>query len=237
MNDITIYVAFVAGMLTFFSPCIFPLIPVYLMQITGVNFKDKNVTISKSLLIKKSILFISGFTVVFILLGLFSGLIGQYVSAYKFLVEKIAGFIIIVIALNMLGFLKINLFKLNLFKSKKKASNVPLSSFAMGVVFGSTWTPCVSFSLSAILLLVGMKGSMVEGILMLFIYSIGLALPFLIMSFVLIKTDFLFNKMKKHLNIIHLIQAWFMFVLGLLLFTGQFQKISGWISSFNIISF
>lgn len=186
MNSPTIAVALIAGVLSFLSPCIFPLIPSYVSHLTGSFVQDNKINVEKKLLLTRSISFILGFSVVFVVMGASASFIGQFFAGNREVVEKISGLLIIVFGLQMAGILSLRFLMVN-----KKWGNTGtskkgnLSSFVLGLAFGSGWTPCVGLALSSILLLAGSTETMYSGMFLLFVYSIGLGIPFLLLSIML----------------------------------------------------
>lgn len=186
MDSPTIAVALIAGVLSFLSPCIFPLIPSYVSHLTGSFVQDNRINVEKKLLLTRSISFILGFSVVFVVMGASASFIGQFFAGNREVVEKISGLLIIVFGLQMAGILSLRFLMVN----KKwghtgTAKKGSLSSFVLGLAFGSGWTPCVGLALSSILLLAGSTETMYSGMFLLFVYSIGLGIPFLLLSIML----------------------------------------------------
>ncbi|WP_028594445.1 cytochrome c biogenesis CcdA family protein [Paenibacillus assamensis] len=230
MNDISILFAVAAGMLSFLSPCIFPLLPAYVANLTGSYVSGDKLIISKRTLIMRSILFILGFTVVFMMMGASASVIGQAFAANRGIIEKVSGLLIIMFGLQTAGLLNLR-FLMFQKKWETKGSKGSWHSFVVGLAFGTGWTPCVGLALSSILLLAGSTETMSSGILLLLFYSLGLGIPFLLISFLLTKSLKVMTKVNKLLPRLSAINGWILIVLGLLLFTGQLQKLSAWLAA------
>ncbi|OAB42471.1 cytochrome c biogenesis CcdA family protein [Paenibacillus glacialis] len=238
MENATVIVALIAGILSFLSPCVFPLIPAYVSHLTGSFVQDNKINVEKKLLMMRSISFIVGFSVIFVAMGASASFIGQFFNENRDLVGKISGLLIIVFGLQMAGVLTLRFL---MFEKKwittdnSKKGNV--SSFILGLAFGSGWTPCVGLALSSILLLAGSTDTMYSGMLLLFVYSIGLGIPFLILSFLITHSLGLLKKINRWLPMLSTINGWILVVMGLLLFTGNLQKISAYLAQFTTFSY
>ncbi|BBI36733.1 cytochrome c biogenesis CcdA family protein [Cohnella abietis] len=234
MDNISILFAVTAGMLSFFSPCIFPLLPAYLANLTGSYESGKHKSVSIRTMMNRSILFILGFTAVFMLMGASASMIGQVFTANRGLLEKISGLLIIIFGLQIAGVLN---FRILMFQ-KQWETKAPKNrsgwySFVVGVAFGTGWTPCVGLALSSILLLAGSSETMYSGIFLLLFYSMGLGIPFLLLSFLITKSKGIMKKINKWLPRLSLLNGWILIAMGLLLFMGQLQKLSAWLASFG----
>ncbi|AIQ36016.1 cytochrome C biogenesis protein DsbD [Paenibacillus sp. FSL R5-0345] len=238
MNSPTIAVALIAGVLSFLSPCIFPLIPSYVSHLTGSFVQDNKINVEKKLLLTRSISFILGFSVVFVVMGASASFIGQFFAGNREVVEKISGLLIIVFGLQMAGILSLRFLMVN-----KKWGNTGTSkkgnlrSFVLGLAFGSGWTPCVGLALSSILLLAGSTETMYSGMFLLFVYSIGLGIPFLLLSIMLTYSLGILKKINRWLPLLSVINGWILVVMGLLLFTGQLQKLSAYFAQFTVFTY
>lgn len=231
MENISVLFAIAAGMLSFLSPCIFPLLPAYLANLTGSYGIGDQIQVSKKTLMARSILFILGFTVVFMLMGASASMIGQLFAANQGILEKVSGLLIIIFGLQMAGILNLRF----LMFQKQREIKGPKSgwkSFVVGLAFGTGWTPCVGLALSSILLLAGSSETMFSGMFLLLFYSLGLGVPFLLISFLVTKSTGVMKRINKWLPRLSLLNGGIMIAMGLLLFTGQMQKISAWLSSF-----
>ncbi len=226
-NEISLLVAFTAGLLSFLSPCVLPLIPAYISFITGVSIKDltdsgsKNVGTNKIIL--ETALFCLGFSVVFILLGATITFMGGFLSAHQDKIRIGGGILIILFGLHITGLLK--------FKTLEKEKRIALKgkpasllgSFVVGVVFAVGWTPCIGPILGSILALAATKESVNQGMLLLCSYSLGLAVPFFITSVAINGFLRLSRKISKYLNVISIISGAILIIVGILLVTNRFQ--------------
>ncbi|WP_188995566.1 cytochrome c biogenesis CcdA family protein [Paenibacillus nasutitermitis] len=238
MDSPTIFVALIAGILSFLSPCVFPLIPAYVSHLTGSFVQENKINVEKRLLLIRSISFILGFSVVFVAMGASASFIGQFFAGNRNLVEKISGLLIIVFGLQMAGVLTLRFLMFNknfINTNTSKKGNV--SSFILGLAFGSGWTPCVGLALSSILLLAGSSETLYRGMFLLFFYSIGLGIPFLILSLMLTYSLGILKKINRWLPVLSVINGWILVGMGLLLFTGQLQKMSAWLAQFSTFTY
>ncbi len=210
------FISFLEGIITFISPCLLPMIPIYVSYFAGGKERETAKTI------KNALGFISGFTIVFVLLGALAGTFGKLLNEYKTAVNIITGLIVVFFGLNFLG-----VFKFNIFKGIKNAKTDNLgffSSLVFGVVFSIGWTPCVGAFLGSALMLATSQGQVLEGVLMLLLYSLGLGIPFFISAILIDKLKGAFTFIKKHYNIINKICGGLLVAVGVLMATGLFGK-------------
>ena len=235
--NVSFAVAFLAGLASFFSPCVFPLIPSYLSYITGISTGElgiKKGIFFKTRVFVNSLFFVTGFTAVFVILGLFSGQLGSIVKNIWFM--RISGITVIFMGLFIMGvFFKIK-FLYFLYSEKQiefnpvrrsRALNY-LSSFLIGVVFAAAWTPCVGPVLASILFIGATLHNTIKGGELLFIYSSGLALPFLASSFSLGLFLGISRKIKPYIKNIQIISGILLVVMGILIFFNYLTIISTW---------
>lgn len=233
MENVTVYFAFIAGLVSFFSPCIFPLVPAYVAQLTGGVVSDGKILVSKRVLFIRSLSFIAGFSFIFVLLGASASFIGQFLSAQRDLLEKISGLFVILFGLQMSGILQMGFLMKEMRWEPSVQKKGSVSSFLLGVAFGAGWTPCVGLALSSILFMAGTAETMYNGMYYLFVYSLGLAIPFLLISLLLTYTFKMTKKINRYLPLISRLGGLALIALGILLFTGQLTKISAWLSQFT----
>ncbi|RKD25148.1 cytochrome c biogenesis protein CcdA [Ammoniphilus oxalaticus] len=230
----SLFFAFTAGLFSFFSPCIFPLIPAYVANLTGSQIEGGKVIVSRRVLMIRSLYFILGFSAIFMLMGASASALGQLFAAYRDLLAKISGFLIIVFGMQMAGLLTLRFlmmekrFQVN---SDRKKNN--WTSFALGLAFGTGWTPCVGLALSSILLLAGSSDTLYNGLFLLTIYSLGLGLPFLMISWLVTYSLGVVRKVNQWLPRLSIVNGWILIAMGFLLFTGQLQKLSAWLATFT----
>ena len=230
-ENVSLLVAFSAGLLSFFSPCVLPLIPSYLAFITGVSIEElsqkENLKQVRKKVVLSSLFFILGFSVIFITLGASATFIGKFLSRHIRLVEIIGGVIIILMGLHFAGFFKIPfLYKERAIHLQKKPLGL-LGTLLVGVAFGAGWTPCVGPILGSILALAATTQSMVKGIVLLAVYSAGLGIPFLVAGLILHKFFEYFQSVRKYLRAIEIGGAVLLIIVGVALIAGYFSRLSG----------
>ena len=220
--DTTLSIAFLAGLISFLSPCVLPLIPGYISYISGTSF-DKIKQKKRNLGIIKTIFFSLGFSLVFIALGSTASLIGNFFLINSNLLRIIAGIIIIFFALQLIGIFNFNFINKDVRIFTKNYSNNMTFPLIVGAAFGFGWTPCIGPILGSILALAALEENVGKGTLLLSFYSLGLAIPFII-SGVLIDKFLLFSKgFKKYLSIITKVGGAILLLTGIAILTGQLQ--------------
>lgn len=216
------FISFLEGIITFISPCLLPMLPVYVSYFAGGSERNTKKTI------KNSLGFILGFTIIFVSMGALAGTFGKLLTEYKTIVNIITGLIVIFFGLNFLG-----VFKLNVFKGAKsfKTENLGFfSSLIFGVVFSIGWTPCVGAFLGSALMLATSEGKVLTGVIMLLLYSLGLGIPFFISAILIDKLRGAFTFIKKHYKIINTVCGVLLIVVGVLMATGIFGKFLSFLS-------
>ncbi|HSR04164.1 MAG TPA: cytochrome c biogenesis CcdA family protein [Proteiniclasticum sp.] len=211
MDGLKLALLFFEGVLTFISPCILPMFPVFLMYLSNESQK-----MGKALVI--NILgFILGFTIVFVTLGATATAIGSIMNQNRVLLQRIGGVIIILFGLNMAGFINIRFLNFQRGLSLKKDSGGFLSSMIFGIVFSFGWSPCLGLFLGTALILAADASTVGIGMFYLFVFSMGLGLPFLITGILFSKVEQSFNFVKKHYNLITKISGIFLVIIGILM--------------------
>ena len=227
-ENVTFFVAFVAGLLTFLSPCILPLIPSFIAYITGVSFKDLKADHMKQEVRMKTIthtlLFIAGFTVVFILLGLTATAIGRALFQFQGLIRIGGGILIIIFGLYLLEVIKLPVLTKDHHMKVQKGSTY-VGSFLVGITFAAAWTPCAGPILGSILVLAGTKSSMTQGAALLTVYSIGVGIPFIITAITINHFLASFNKFTKFFGYVNKVGGAFLIIVGVLVATNYLQVI------------
>ncbi|OGB90111.1 hypothetical protein A2625_04790 [candidate division WOR-1 bacterium RIFCSPHIGHO2_01_FULL_53_15] len=225
MTPVSYPIAFFAGLLSFFSPCVLPLIPSYLSYITGLSIKhltdNKNDT--RRLTIINSLVFILGFSLVFVALGAAASFAGQWFFKYRDLVRVAGGVLIILLGVYFLSGLKLGYLEIEKRLNIKITSKGYRRSFLVGIVFAAAWTPCVGPILGSILTLAGASGTVGQGALLLFAYSLGFGAPFLFATLAVSSFLSYLKKLGKYMWVINLISGCFLVFIGLLLLTGNFN--------------
>jgi cytochrome c-type biogenesis protein len=218
-GDLSFAIAFSAGLLSFLSPCVLPLIPSYLAFLLGDYSDQKQDKESYSIL--PALIFIAGFTLIFILLGLSATFLGRFLLRNQAILRRVSGIIIIIFGLHISGIIKLKW----LYYEKKldiaKKSNKYLQSFILGVGIALAWTPCIGPILSSILILAGNSQNLLTGGFLLFMYSFGFALPFLITALAAKRILPTIKKMNKYLNYINMVSGALIIILGILIFTNN----------------
>lgn len=225
MTDVTSFSAFFAGLLSFFSPCLLPMIPAYIMYISGIGDLE-DARDNKEIVLQRTLGFIIGFTIIFIIMGLSASFVGKIFSQNRNLFLKLSGIIIIIFGLNYMGILKFSfLGKDKRLKAPKKVNNM-LSSTFMGMAFAGGWSPCFGPVLGSILFMASIDSSVLEGGILLLIYSIGMAIPFVLTALFISKFTILLSRYEKALKIIPLIGGGVLVVFGILIFFDKLVVIS-----------
>ncbi len=216
---------FIEGIITFISPCLLPMLPIYISYFAGGKESSPQKTFLNVLG------FIAGFTTVFILMGALAGTVGSFIKRYQEAVDIVTGAIVVFFGLNFLGVLKLNIFK---GISVNMKNNRPgfISSLLFGIVFSIGWTPCVGAFLGSALTLASQQGEALKGILMLLTYSLGLGVPFAISALLIDKLKSTFDFIKKHYRIINAVCGAFLIVVGILMMTGLLGRFITFASAF-----
>lgn len=236
--NITFLGAFIAGLLSFLSPCVLPLIPSFITYITGLSFadiQDEHPTHKvRQQTIIHTLLFIAGFTAVFVLLGASATYMGSFMQTHMTLIRKIGGLLIIVFGIHISGVIPINLLLgEKRFTIHRKPAGY-LGSFIVGLAFAAGWTPCIGPILASILMVAATEESVFHGIALLLTYSMGLAIPFFLSSLAMHQFLILFNRFKKYIRLFELVTGLFLVIVGILIFTNSmsifqrfFEKVTG----------
>jgi cytochrome c-type biogenesis protein len=231
VKDVSFSLAFVAGVLSFLSPCVLPLLPSYVSFITGLSFEDLTSGINRKkvqyLTITNSLAFIFGFSAVFIALGASSSVIGRFLFDYQEWIRIIGGILVIIFGLFVAGFLKLDF----LMKDRKlHLSGKPagyIGTFFVGMTFAAGWTPCIGPILGTILVYASSKASAVYGLKLLAVYSAGLALPFLLSSLAINSFLSYSKKVMRYMKVIMVISGLLLILFGIMLLTNRIRELSG----------
>ena len=227
--------AFVAGLISFLSPCVLPLVPGYVSLISGAGIEE--LKSSDGHLLRKMMLnsaaFIIGFSIVFITLGAISTEVGQVLAQYKSLLARIAGAVIILFGLHLTGLFQIKALLADTRLHTLKGGASPWGAFVIGFAFAFGWTPCVGPILAVVLGFAAAQDTVWKGIFLLAIYSAGLAVPFLITSLGIERFLKFYNRFKFHMHAVEVASGALLIVLGILLVMGRFALISGYFSFLN----
>lgn len=231
MKDVSFSLAFLAGVLSFLSPCVLPLVPSYVSFITGLSFEDLTSGINRRkvqyLTITNSLAFILGFSAVFISLGASSSVIGRFLFDYQEWIRIIGGILVIVFGLFVAGFLKMDF----LMKDRKyHLSGKPagyIGTFVVGMTFAAGWTPCIGPILGTILVYASSKASATYGLKLLAVYSAGLALPFFLSSLAINSFLSYSKKVLRYMKIVMIISGLLLILFGIMLLTNRIRELSG----------
>ncbi|WP_121614299.1 cytochrome c biogenesis CcdA family protein [Mesobacillus foraminis] len=237
MSDIGILFALAGGILSFFSPCVFPLLPAYITHLTGGKIEDAKMHVNRTKLYIRSIGFIIGFSLIFIALGASASFIGKILMDYRMIVMQLAGLLIIIFGLQMAGLLNFKWLMMEKRMGTVKSPKNFLSSVLLGMAFATGWSPCVGLALSSILLLASSSETLSQGVFLLGAYSFGMAIPFFIISIVISFSLKSMKKINRYLTKLAFVNGMVMVMLGFLVLSGQMQKISAWLSSYSLFQF
>lgn len=211
-------ISFLEGIITFISPCLLPMLPVYISYFAGGGERD----IKKTL--KNAIGFVTGFTIVFVLMGAFAGTLGSFLKQYQTVVNIILGLIVIFFGLNFIGVLKFNIFKG--MQNKANTDNLGFfSSLTFGVIFSLGWTPCVGAFLGSALAMASQQGQVITGMIMLLCYSLGLGIPFILSAVLIDNLKSTFNFIKKNYKVINTVCGGLLIIIGIMMATGTLGRL------------
>lgn len=228
--SITIFGAFVAGLISFLSPCVLPLIPSYISYITGISFADLQAEHPAHLVRVRSALhslsFIAGFTVVFVLLGASATFIGTFLQEHMDAVRKVGGALIILFGIHIAG-----IFNVGILLGEKRFAlrNKPagyLGSMLVGVAFAAGWTPCIGPILASILMVAATEETVIRGIVLLLAYSLGLGIPFFLSGMAMHQFLAFFRHYRKYIRIMEIVTGILLISVGILLFTNYLTVLS-----------
>jgi cytochrome c-type biogenesis protein len=227
--------AFVAGLVSFLSPCVLPLVPGYVSLISGVGVEELKVQETQVLrkVMLNSIAFIIGFSIVFITLGALSTEVGQLASQYKSTLARVAGVVIILFGLHLTGILPIKALYADKRLHNVKGGSTPWGAFVIGFAFAFGWTPCVGPILGAILGLAAAQNSVSQGILLLTVYSMGLAVPFLLAALGIERFMKFYGGFRRHMHAVEIASGGLLMALGVLLVLGRFTLLARYFSFLN----
>ena len=204
---------FLEGVITFISPCLLPMLPIYL-SFFAAGDTDRRRTL------RNALGFVLGFTIVFVIMGAFMGIMGKLVREYQTVLNIVTGAIVILFGLNFMGVLKIGFLN----RASQQDANVKdlnfFSSMLFGIVFSIGWTPCVGAFLGSALLLASQGGSLLRGIVMLLAFSLGLGIPFVVSALLVDRLKGAFDFIKRHYRVINLVSGLVLVIVGILMATG-----------------
>lgn len=233
MNNVSLILAFSAGLLSFLSPCVLPLVPAYISYLTGNRISDLDSKQSKFNTLYKSIGFVIGFSIIFIAMGASVTSLGKLLIKHQDIFRKVGGTLIAIFGIHTMGIFKIKiLFYEKRFLSFNKAKG-NFASILMGMAFASGWTPCIGPILSSILIYAANMNTIGKGILLLIFYSLGLAVPFILTALTIDSFSKHMRKVSKYLSLISMISGIVMILMGIMIFTNKLNILSGYVNFTN----
>lgn len=207
------FISFLEGIITFISPCLLPMLPIYISYFAGGGERSPKKTLAVAFG------FFLGFTTVFMTMGALAGTVGRFLKSHTIAVNLVSGLIVILFGLNYLGIFRFNLFRGN--RPSMDTSDLSFfSAILFGIIFSVGWTPCVGAFLGSALMLASQQGHVLEGMLMLLVYSLGLGIPFLLSAVLIDKLKSTFDWIKHHYSAINLVCGCFLIAIGLLMASG-----------------
>lgn len=233
-GNLSIFVSASAGFLSFLSPCVLPLIPSYIAFITGISLEElssqQNLSRVRRVVIVNSLMFILGFSLIFVALGASATFLGSFLSSHIRWLEIVGGVVVIFLGLHFAG-----VFRWGFLEREKKVhlQEKPVGLFGtllVGMAFGAGWTPCVGPILGTILTMAATTQNLFQGIMLLSFYSLGIGIPFLISGFILHKFFEYFKSLRKYFRIITMAGGILLILIGVLLITGYFSSLSSYLS-------
>ena len=233
MLDVSFGAALLAGLLSFVSPCVLPIVPPYLAYLAGISFQElsgENVSATmRRRIVLASLFFVLGFTTVFVALGATASFIGQTIAQYFGVLSVIAGVLIIIMGLHFLGVFRISMLYR---EARVNVASKPagfLGSYIMGLAFAFGWTPCVGPVLATILFVAGTEDTALRGAGLLAVYSLGIGLPFMLAAFFASRFLNWANRFKQHMRKIEIAMGGLLVVTGILFVTGSMSRIAQWL--------
>lgn len=209
---------FLEGIITFISPCMLPMIPIYLTYFAvGRGGKET--------VLRRSFAFVMGFTLVFVTLGAFAGTLGRLLVQYQTVVNLVMGGVVILFGLNYLGVLRVPLLNRQTGPDVGVREMNVFSAFLFGTVFAVAWTPCVGAFLGSALMLASLSGSTLQGMLMLLVFSLGLSLPFMLSALLVDQLKGAFDFIKRHYKVVNAVSGVLLIVIGILMATGHLGRL------------
>lgn len=228
--DITIFAAFSAGVVSFLSPCVLPLVPPYLCFLAGSSLEELTEEAADNVVrrrvIVSAIIFVLGFSTVFIALGATASFLGELLREYLDILAKVAGVIIIIMGLHFLGVFKLGFLNMDTRYQHGERPRGMLGSYAIGLAFALGWTPCIGPVLGAILSVAASEESVSKGAVLLAIYSAGLGVPFLAAAFGINGFLRFMKRFRRHLGTVEKIMGGLLVLTGIMFLTGTMQKLS-----------
>jgi cytochrome c-type biogenesis protein len=234
MADLSLPVAFLAGIISFFAPCVLPLLPAYIGYITGVSLEDLKSSGYKPYLKKilvSNLFFVLGFSIVFVALGIAASGLGALLRKYADIVQRLGGLIILVFGLEFAGIINLA------FLAKEKRATLPawakglgyIRAFLLGFIFAAAWTPCIGLVLGSILALAAVSGTVSQGAALLLAYSLGISTAFMLVSLTLTSATKYLRLFRNHPGLLAKLSGMLLIILGALLLTDTYKYLNTWL--------
>ncbi len=216
-------ISFLEGVITFISPCLLPMLPIYISYFAGGGERSTKKTMAGAGG------FVLGFTLVFVAMGALAGTLGSFLKEYQTAVNIISGLVVVFFGLSFMGLVNLNFFK---GAGHRMGNQTPgfFSALIFGIIFSLGWTPCVGAFLGSALLLASQQGHVMEGMLMLLAYSLGLGIPFIFSAILIDKLKSTFNWIKSHYQVINMVSGALLIFIGVLMATGSMGRILAMLS-------
>jgi len=234
LNNVSLLLAFSAGLLSFLSPCVLPLVPAYITYLTGSTVAELSSGKARLHTLYKSLGFVFGFSLVFIAMGASITSIGKLLISNMDVFRKIGGALIVLFGIHITGIFKIKTlyYEKRVVPFEKLRKNI--SSVLVGMAFAAGWTPCVGPILASILIYAGSMETVTMGIMLLTAYSLGLAVPFVLTAYAIGSFSGYFKRISRHLNTISIASGVLLIIMGILIFTNKVAALSKYFSFFNL---
>jgi len=223
-------VALIAGLISFLSPCVLPIVPPYLAYMSGVSIGDmQSPGVARRKAIVAALFFVMGLSTVFLLLGFTASAFGAFVLQNQELFAQVSGVVVIIFGLHFLSVFRIPILDREIRMEAGQSGGSAVGAYVLGLAFAFGWTPCIGPQLGAILSLAASEASVARGTLLLGIYALGLGVPFLLAAIFLSRSMVLMNKMKRHMGVIEKGMGALLLLVGVMLVTGLFSTFSWWL--------
>lgn len=216
-------ISFLEGIITFISPCLLPMLPIYISYFAGGGERSTRKTLAGAGG------FVLGFTLVFVSMGALAGTLGSFLKEYQTAVNIISGLVVVFFGLNFMGLINLNIFKGAGYRMENQTPGF-FSTLIFGIIFSLGWTPCVGAFLGSALILASQQGHVVEGMLMLLAYSLGLGIPFIFSAILIDKLKSTFNWIKSHYQLVNMVCGALLILIGILMATGTMGRILAMLS-------